>query len=156
MPSLLHDPLRLGCALQDVVIYNNEKDDAFFECYADVQFENLTLTQLSGYDGVVQVGHSNNGRRETLMKLPGSCNLQEPKCQPPLISCVAPDFARCPGVNHLPTSPPLGLRNALLNAQCSFPCTLCGHRCMQDAPCCVTAACSTPCPVPGYGTRARL
>ena len=43
--------------MQDVVIYNDAEDDSFFESHgAEVCFENLTLLQLGGYDGIVQVG----------------------------------------------------------------------------------------------------
>eukprot|EP00798_Chlamydomonas_sp_ICE-L_P022286 gene22286-29364_t len=46
----------MGKKQADVVIYNDADDDSFIECYGDdVQMENLTLLQLGGYEGIVQV-----------------------------------------------------------------------------------------------------
>jgi hypothetical protein len=40
-----------------VVLYNDADDDGFMECMGrDVIFENLTMLQVGGYDGIVKVG----------------------------------------------------------------------------------------------------
>jgi hypothetical protein len=43
--------------MQDVVLFNEADDDGFMDCTAkDITFENMTMLQLGGYDGIVQVG----------------------------------------------------------------------------------------------------
>ena len=44
------------------MLHNGTDDDNFLECTgSEVVFENLTMLQLGGYDGMVQVGADVNG-----------------------------------------------------------------------------------------------
>ena len=48
--------LEVTCTAQEVVLHNGTDDDNFLECTgAEIAFENLTMLQLGGYDGIVQV-----------------------------------------------------------------------------------------------------
>ncbi|GAX81356.1 hypothetical protein CEUSTIGMA_g8787.t1 [Chlamydomonas eustigma] len=59
----------MGITNQEVVLYNDADDDGFMECKGrDVVFENLTMLQVGGYDGIVKV----SGGCTTLL----DCSLQ--------------------------------------------------------------------------------
>ena len=50
------------------MLHNGADDDNFLECTGtEITFENLTMLQLGGYDGIVQVWGSFEGTRASLL-----------------------------------------------------------------------------------------